>query len=448
MEFSKRMAVAIVCLAILLAGTAWWRTSILTKKQPNILFILVDTLRADHLSVFGYERDTSPNIDLFAQENLLFTQAMTPSTWTPVALASLLSGRYPSSHGMFPPNSREEATEQAARLNSDIDTIAELLKVQGYRTGAVQTNPWLQESFNYNQGFDIYRYHHRVRAETVHAEARKIIDDWVAEDSQQPFFLYLHYMDPHNPFNPPEPQRSRYQGGLKNRAYPQKQEQLMRLYDGEIRYLDQELGKFFEYLKKQKLYDDLVVVFIADHGEQFMEHGQQGHGHQLHVEELHVPLIIKGPGLHGKVTSTVSGLDIFPTMLEFADAPLPAAQQGFSLLNHLKLREQKPVFAELKRRQQQKAVITPKGQKLILKYAPSQEIDTHLVPEQTAEFYDREQDKLEKEPLPASMELLNHLRNELESIFNETIKRRVTSSSEELIIDDATIDELESLGYL
>ena len=147
-----------------------------TPRKHNVIFILVDTLRADHLSYFGYERNTTPNIDAFANESLSFLNAFSPAPWTPTAMASIFTGLYPTIHGMTPPNSREEALKSAAKLTDKVYTLAELFKDNGYFTMAVQTNPWLSEAFGYAQGFDKYIFKHRQKANIINEEAYKLLN--------------------------------------------------------------------------------------------------------------------------------------------------------------------------------------------------------------------------------------------------------------------------------
>jgi arylsulfatase A-like enzyme len=441
----RRLAGMIIIAALCAAGAyAFYKAR--PPRRPNVLVLLLDTLRADHLSLNGYERDTSPVLDSFARENLNFSYAISASPWTPTSVATIFTGVYPSVHGMMPINDRAAARRMSAKLPDEAETIAETLKKNGYQTAAVISNPWMKPEFGLGQGFDTYTYLHRVHSNHVNQAAYKHVRK--LRQKSEPFFLYLHYMDVHNPYNPPGAYAEMYKGPLKSRAYPEKQVRLMGRYDGAIRYLDNNLGELFSFLKEEKLYDDLAIVVLADHGEQFMEQGRQGHGYHLFNEELRVPLMIKAPGRAGAIDQPVSLVDLYPTMLELAGVPLAKPVQGVSLISRLDVRKQHGMLAEIRRNYNSKAYISPEGAKLILDY----KLDVPLVAQadqaaEQAALLGRPEG-FGPEPVVKDSALEQKLRSDFQGLYRKCLDLRQDSAGGEVEIDQDTVKELESLGYM
>ncbi|MDC0357586.1 sulfatase [Oligoflexia bacterium] len=436
---------ALIILALLLClGAVWYLSAKGEKRPPNIVVLMLDTLRADHLSLYGYERETTPILDAFAKENINFNYAITASPWTPPSIATMFTGLYPTAHGMMPPNSRDQARKMSTQLGEHLETLAEIFQKNGYQTGAVTPNPWMKKEFGYQQGFDTYKYFHRVRAEKINEEGIKVLE---AFDADQPFLLYLHYLDPHNPYRPVK-EFDIYKGPLKAKSYPEKQTRIIGLYDGEIRYLDAKLGELFEYFKQKGLYDDLAILIVSDHGEQFMEHGYQGHGHNTYNEEAHVPLMLKYKNRSYAVDTTVSTIDVFPTALELAGIDIPANTQGISLLNTQALKQRSGVLSEVMRRQNEKAFVNSLGDKVIFKYDPKDGLV--LQPGQktlSASLYNRFEDYAEVAPIRDDA-LTKILTTDFHALYQETLKRKPAVVGEEVEIGEDTVEELESLGYL
>lgn len=441
----KWWLLGLVGVLVIGGGLAGWHYS--QERRPNVLLLVIDTLRADHLGTYGYERDTSPVMDAFAAENLKFSFAVAPAPWTPNAMASILTGLFTTAHGMNPPNSRQEAQKRGIQLNGNLVTLAEVFKALGYETAAVQSNPWLREHYGFSQGFDHYTYAHRVRAGKIHEHARELLPK--LESSDKPFFLYLHYMDPHNPYNPPGEFHTMFQGPLKERQYPERQTKYIGLYDGEIRYLDTEIGRLFEHLKEMDLYEDLVIAIVADHGEQFLEHGNQGHGYQLFKEETHVPLFLKCDDCSGVVDTPVSTIDVFPTLLELAGSPKPKAIQAHSLLTGREQRSKDGILMEIRRKLQQKGFVDEQWRKLIIDYP----MDVSPVPPRPTEatqirLYNSRTDRWEEHPIDDEA-AKNQLVERFVELYGKTLDSKVApAEGEEKGMDEATIEELESLGYL
>lgn len=411
----------------------------MSTKRPNLILMVLDTTRADHLGVYGYERDTSPHLDKLGRENHLYSYAVTAAPWTPPSVATFFTGLYPSAHGVMPPNSRELAREAFHRLNEEHVTIAEFLRSHGYQTSGITPNPWTKEEFGYNQGFEKYQFLNREVAGRISKEGIAEIERMAA--GEQPFFLYLHYLDPHDPYTPPE-KFDIFDGPVSYHDYDKRTLKFLNLYDGEIRYMDAAIGNLIDFLKERGLYDSTHIVVVGDHGEQFKEHGHLGHGFQLHNEELHVPLIVKGPGGPRKVDYTVSTVDVYPTLVELAGLPVPEFMQGGSLLNDAAARARTGVISEIRRVYNQKSITTLEGKKLIIDYgAPGA-----TAPETTAAVFDRHIDYRERSAVE-DKEAMKQLFADFDSLYTQTLRGKIDSHSQATVSDE-TLEQLKSLGYL
>lgn len=330
-------------------GVFWWTTvrepgvgiaASGDTRRPNVLLISVDTLRADHLSSYGYDRATSPNVDRLAKDGVVFEDAMSVTSWTLPSHLSILSSLYPQVHGVM---------EGKMRFPEEATLCTELLKPAGYVNSAVVSAPYLNQQFGYDAGFDIYEdfagddkgsvarirraIGDQVPAPRVNRRALEILEARPAA----PFFLFLHYFGPHFDYSPPPPFDSMfdptYEKDLNGRrGYdshdrvpedmdPRDKRHLMALYDGEVAWVDSYVGKLWHYLRAHHLYDDMLIIFTADHGEEFWEHGKHGHRKALYTESVHVPLIIKFPGNQWRgrrIKQPVGSVDIVPTILAAA----------------------------------------------------------------------------------------------------------------------------------
>jgi arylsulfatase A-like enzyme len=351
--------------------------------KPNLLLITIDTLRADRLSCYGYERISTPGMDKLATEGVLFENAQVQSPWTLSSLASILTSTYPSVNGVLTGYNR---------LDDARETLPEVLKRDGYVTQAFVTNGWLETNFGLNQGFDGY-YHpddyfaiHRFRGMTWERIARRILKDriepanrhraehlsdkaiqWLRNHQDRSFFLWLHYIDPHDPYAPPAPYDALwdadYQGRWKEatgvifnlRIGQQLTRAEMRhieaLYDGEVAYCDEHVGRVLNELDQLGLTENTLVVLSSDHGEEFWDHGGVMHGHTLYEECLNVPLLMRFPGRLPRgirVQNRVRLLDVVPTVCDLLNVEPPSEAQGTSLLSVLTgaAETDRPAYAE------------------------------------------------------------------------------------------------------
>ncbi len=315
----------------------------------RIILISIDTLRADRLGAYGYARPTSPVLDAFAADGVLFARCSASSPWTPPSHTSMLTGLYPSRHGVF---------EVGRELRAGVRTLAEEFGARGFRTAAVVASDLVLPCKRCKSTFEHYdeiewerkdgRSGPRVlnRAADINAAALAWLGGLPPE---APFFLLLHYYDVHSDYAP-EPRFARMFGAgpdlepgetdslIATRQgrtmQPHEVEQIQRLYDAEIRQLDTRLGELFDELVRRGIWEDALIVVTSDHGEEFREHGGFLHGRTLYEEVLHVPLIVRGPGIPaGRVVDAMVSLaDIMPTMLALARVPVPDGLDGHALL--------------------------------------------------------------------------------------------------------------------
>ena len=289
--------------------------------RPHIIVYLIDTLRADHLGVYGYSRDTSPFLDTFAKEAVVFERAYTQASWTRASVGSLFSGLFPSRHG---------AVRREHALSAQVATLPGLLGDAGYTTAGFISNPNLVPVFGFDRGFDFYR---DLTAETERPRAPQVHDavfDYLETSATGPLFLYIHTLDPHDPYEPPPPFDDRF---CSDAGPDDRHAEAKALYDGEIAYSDREFGDFVARLRAAEVYDDTLLVVVSDHGEEFGDHGRRYHGQTLFEEQLHVPLLMRFPGgrrAGTRVATPVRVVDLMPTLLSELGLDPPPGIDGQS----------------------------------------------------------------------------------------------------------------------
>ncbi len=325
----------------LLGGKAEPAVTIGEAKGPPVILIMVDTLRADRLQSYGYKGLNTPNLAKFSADAVQFEDAMANASWTRPSTASLLTGLPPSGH---------KTMYKADRLPEAVDSVAEVFKGSGYTTGGIVTNYNIAPYFNFAQGFDDYRYLDpdyyfwadegssklslynvvRVAREKIapandnpdfyYREASQTTDaaiKWIEPRKEGGFFLFLTYMDPHDPYFARPLSGEAYSRAANTNPDPKMAERFSELYDGEIKHFDEHFGRFIDYLKKAGVYDDAIIVVTSDHGEEFQEHGGWWHGTTLYEEQIHVPLIVKlpaGKSAGDRRDDLASLVDVAPTL--------------------------------------------------------------------------------------------------------------------------------------
>ncbi len=307
-------------------------------RGPNVLVILIDTIRADHLGCMGYRRNTTPTLDSLAREGVLYSNCQSHSSWTLPAMAGILSGLNPREHAAG------RHYDALFGVPEDIPWMPMIFKSAGYRTAAFFNVIFMNADFGFHRGFDFFdcsalgpETRSRNAGETVEA----VLSWFSGYSGDKPFFVAVHFFDPHLPYSPPAPWDTLFAdpeysgeygpewGGVSqlNAVHsgmdtipPDGLEHLVALYDGEIAYADGELGRLLETLRERGLMENTVVVVVGDHGEEFMEHGGMDHGRTLYQEICHVPLIFSGPGVpRGLVVETLTGqVGVMPEVLRLA----------------------------------------------------------------------------------------------------------------------------------
>jgi len=297
-----------------------------------VIIISIDTLRADHLPMFGYGNVDTPALDALRKDSILYTNAFSAVPLTLPSHTAMLTG-------LLPP-ANQVRNNIGYRLDPALPTIPKVLKSKGYDTGAAVSAYVLRGSAGLAPSFDFYDDGVVTKANTPigtlqrpGSDTAAIAQRWIGEHKGNPFFFFLHLFEPHSPYEPIEPFKSRYASA----------------YDGEIATADQIVGRFIDDLKSNGIYDNAIIVLMSDHGEGLSEHGEPEHGIFLYREAIHVPLMVKLPkAARGGETDAapVSLIDIFPTIAELTDATPPANLQGKSLLHHIAADAQRRVYSE------------------------------------------------------------------------------------------------------
>ncbi len=293
------------------------------EPAGKIILITLDTTRADHLRCYGYQDIETPNLDRIASNGILFKNAISHVPMTMPSHASMMTGLYPIKHGV--------RSNQIYRLPESNITLAEILKENGYETGAVISTVVLSEKYGIAQGFD-YFDESFLEEETDQPEimrerrAKESIDlalKWLEAKKDKKFFLWLHFYDPHTPYNPPPPFYEKYKN---------------RLYDGEIAYMDDALGHFFEQLEEWDMLNESLILIIGDHGEGLGDHGEYEHQFLIYESNIRIPLMIHYSHMEkkGMVEDVVACVDLFQTILDLCQIKEKYPNDGRSLVPYLK----------------------------------------------------------------------------------------------------------------
>jgi len=329
-------------------------------KRPNVMVIMVDTLRADALGTYNPGEASTPSLDKLAADSVVFEQFYTASAWTRPSTASLFTSMAVSSH---------DTAIKVDVLPNEVDTLAEVLRGQGYVTGGMPNNINVTRSFNFQQGFDWFEYQapeymfgatesasqlsmynvlRKVRDKTS-GDAKAVKDfyqpaeavlgrarDFIHAQNDSRWFLFVHLMEPHDPYFTHPYNGEAYGRSEHRNPDPARTDELVEMYGGEVTYMDTQLAQFLAWMEESGAYDDTVIVLTADHGEEFNEHGGFWHGVTLYEEQIHVPLVVKLPESRlagSRVPWQVRQVDVAPTLATLAGAPLPALWQGTDLLD-------------------------------------------------------------------------------------------------------------------
>jgi arylsulfatase A-like enzyme len=445
--------VATVLVGLLQVGYTRWELPD-PESRPNVLLVVIDCLRRDHLGVYGYDRPTSPAIDRLAAHGRVFERAYSTASWTKVAVASIVTGRFPHRHRVL---------RRSDTLDRNALTLAERLASAGYRTLFLGGNAWISDAFHFEQGYDVFWMEDGVTGADL---TRELLGE-LAPGSDQPFFAYVHFMDVHLPYRTNRYNdvfvpagtghpiiswgvlhsswvRRRTAAGLMT---PQDRARVRGLYDGQIRFVDDQLQTILTGLARQGLLQNTLVIITADHGEEFWEHGNFEHGHSVYDEVLRVPLIMVGPGIPaGRAKAPVSLVDIAPTIL--AVAGISDETEGFdgSPLNGPTLPKDREVLAVSTLYGREKYAVLNRAHKLILNTAATRD-GVRLVGNEAwgaQEVYDLIHDPNESHlapnNLPASPDWVDTLHQ---------VHAAAQEGSEEQVRPSASLHEqLRALGYV
>lgn len=451
-EFIRRTGIILVVLLLLLNIGVVIDKNMNSAKGPNVILISVETLRPDHLSCYGYERNTSPNIDKFAEESVLYEHCYAHAPSTGPSCSAFLSGFLPH---------ETKVLDNSMRFPLGVWTLAERLKEGGYRTCGVVSNYVLRRHRNFHQGFDDYddkmdqkeltRGMPERIAENTTASAIKILKRQRAAG----FFMWIHYQDPHGPYTPRKPYDSLFfnhnqrpkelkfndsVSGLSGIPSYQRLDNhndfhhYVAQYDGEIRYFDEHFGRLIKALKELGLYDTSLIIFTADHGEAMGEENCFfAHGHSLHNNQIHVPLMIRyGSVSSGRRSDLVQHIDIVPTILKIVGIPTEFRLRGRNLLApHV---ESPIIYSEMRL---DRASVIVDGFKLVMD-------------KKRTSLYDIGNDPFEQLDLSQSVNYLKHLirlMSALQRLRNEDFigEQAVVKLP---VLTEEERQKLRSLGYI
>lgn len=472
--------------AVLVAGVALVllpRCVSASSDQRSVIVLLVDTLRADFIGCYGFDGDVSPNLDRFCAQSVRFSTCFSQAPWTKPSIATLFTSLDPQVHQVVThngqynspddPPSKERHTRTDV-LPDELDTIAEAFQQAGYATAAFVANPWIRTGVGFAQGFGTFEDKFAANATTAEVVIEGAIDWLKHRPREKPFFLYMHFMDVHDPYVAPESDFAAVKdapglgkdrkltkaqlspGMMRTLRMSQfgsawaKDDQPDRLqlrtwrgrYAAGVHAFDRRLQTLFDYLGDSNLDRSTVVALTADHGEELFEHGGWAHGMKLYDDQLHVPLIVRTPeqGMSGRTVDGLMGLiDVAPTLLEYAGVAVPAGMKGKSqadaLRGKVKRIKREAVFASAVKWEPKMRSVRTDRYKLI-----------DSSPDVATLVFDVTKDPTEQRPLKGADDVTSKLRGLLAS------HRKATSAAPKAKpgkakVDKATQERLRALGY-
>jgi arylsulfatase A-like enzyme len=444
----KKSLFILPAVLIVIIGVILLATSKRDKQDFNIILISIDTLRADHLGCYTYPKNTSPNIDRFRADSVLFRRCMAQSASTLPSHASIFTSLIPSHHSAY--FTRNQS------LPEEIRTMAEILRDKNYRTISFNEGGQVDAKFGLDQGFELYQSFSSGEQSFKHIVEHSI--DWLNKNEGDKFFLFLHTYETHHPYTP-KPEHLKlfetgYNGQLPtdisvelihsiNRGEVTLSEadksHMVNTYDAEIRSMDESFQVLIDFLVKKNLYDNTLIIFTSDHGEEFGEHGMWGiHSNSLFNEQLHVPLIMKLPRsnyANRKVNQRVRSIDILPTVMDMLGEDLPVLWEGISLVPLIKgkkLKNEIIVISQL----DDKETFVPRAWTVF--YKKFKLFDLKL--------YNLLRDPAEQVDIASQYKpMIKKLNNYVTDFINKNIPGL---STRKIKLDDALKEKLKSLGYL
>lgn len=449
--------------------------------SKNILLIVIDCLRADHVSCYGYHRRTTPTIDRLAEEGHLWEQANSVCCWTRPSVASIFTGLYPTQHGAFEYIKRSSNASAATTdvLRTGQSTLAEMLASHGWRCGAFMRNEQLGAYTRLNRGYEAY-----VPDVGTTRELIQTYGDWLEENPDVSSFGYVHLMEAHWPYRARERHLKLFGGRRDNNCFreftgvdfaelkhvlstgeasipPRQLEQLVQMYDACVLRADEQIGDLLDQLTARNLREEMTVIITADHGEEFMDHGGIGHGQGLYEELIHVPMVIAAPERSGPVrySHPVSHVDLASTVLTLAGIPDHTGGDDFFTTTA----SDRPIFAERRKRKRYSQVVRQGQWKFHRRYKfkiPNDEFDPcmstrdmldHYRHKVICELYDLSQDPNEQNDLwddPAHADVRERLEAKLDEWWHRVTSTVQTDQEEDVAMDPRIEARLRDLGYI
>jgi arylsulfatase A-like enzyme len=417
-----KKSLLLILLVILLIGAGIWFAA---QQRPSVsgirhvVLISIDTCRADYLSCYGYGRPTTPNIDALARQGYLFSHAMTPIPLTLPAHASMLTGTIPPVHGKH--------ENKDVYFDPSHVTLAALLKKKGYRTGAFLGSQVLNSHLGLNRGFDTYDDGFD-QPERRAGEVNSAAFEWLEKQKNNPVFLFLHYYDPHDAYEPPEPFATTFKESL---------------YAGEIAYTDHCIGQAIAKLKTLGMYESSLIIVTADHGEMLGEHGEPTHMYFIYQSAMKVPLVCKLPGSIAaqRIDCLASIIDIVPTVCDLLDIETPAPIQGKNLAGYFNSTPPQPEDRYL---YCESLYPTKYEGNTLLGLIGKQ---WKYIQTTRPELYDLQKDPGEQTNLVTDQpQQARILKDRLAQLLEQTV--RYGKGQEEIPLDEETLKHLSSLGYV
>ena len=474
----------------------FWGAPVLRQRNVQsadgprgVIVVLIDTLRSDRLDAYGHDRETAPHIRSLAENGALFKDAIAQGAWTKVSVPSMLSSTYPTSNGIY---------EMYHKLPGSADTMAEAFRAAGYATWAGSGNGFSGRSTNLHQGVEVFHENGSLQVpegQSRSKSARILVDrllPWLESHHDVPFFVYLHPIDPHSPYEPYRPYDTKWgapdgkerhdervekvrpfiesdfqermglplrgeleEAGVDAEAFVQHE---LDMYDGSIRAADAEIGRVLEKLSELGLEEDTLVVFLSDHGEEFLDHGGHFHEENVYGELTNVPLVMRWPrriAAETVIEDTVEIVDVVPTILDLVGLPVPEKMQGESLKALLmplsgERWTPKPAITEWTRRTDQRdeemvdaRSIILDGYKLIHNFERPDGFPEY-------ELYDHAKDPLDQNDIASDhAEIVERLASQLAGWHEWALANALPSDAESIeALDSEELERLRSLGYV
>lgn len=445
----KRFVKAALCfllLILLLNAVNAVNQRLLQEKissNPNVILISIDALRADHVGSSGYPENTTPALDALAREGVRFENHIADASWTLPSHAALLTSRYPHNLGV-------ETRYQKIPISAN--TLAEILKNRGYKTKGIISFTFVETLFHFNQGFDDYdisnSFYLGEYRDKFYKSSGDLTDkaiEWVEENKNDRFFIFLHYFDVHEPYNPQAPY---------DKMFNSSNDSQMNLYDGEIRFTDSHIARLVAKVKELGLKENTLIIITADHGDAFMEHGYVGHERTLYEEVVRVPLMVSLPGVFpagALVMGQTQSVDIGASILDVLGFPTPQYFDGRTLvpviLGETGAEGREYAFTRVISHWYDKEMVRTPKYKLIHTFEPLNPLVDNTTRVHSWELYDLQEDPLEKnnlyDELPVEAEKLKDVLYEHYRNYGEDGR-----GGGSVLFDEKTRKRLESLGYL